>query len=132
MSDDLIERLRNFTEEDAYATPWTFGEVVREAADEITRLRAEVERLRGQAKINNKMVNKTANDVVRYKSRAERAEAALSDERAHADVLAEAVEMFATDRNWQQGGPFDPCSPSFTGTSMASAVAKQHHARRQG
>lgn len=102
MSDDLIERLRNFTEEDAYATPWTFGEVVREAADEITRLRAEVERLT----------------------------TALSDERAHADVLAEAVEMFATDRNWQQGGPFDPCSPSFTGTAMASALAKQHRARR--
>ena len=75
-----------------------------EAADELARLRAEVERLR----------------------------AALADERAHADALAEAVEMFATDRNWLQGGPFDPCSPSFTGTSMASAVAKQHRARRQG
>ncbi|MFD2441695.1 hypothetical protein ACFSS8_19265 [Paracoccus kondratievae] len=96
MSDDLIERLRNFTEEDAYAMPWTFGAVVREAADELARLRAEVERLRGQAEINNKMVKKTANDVVRYKTRAERAEAALSDERAHADAMAGALAE-ATD-----------------------------------
>ncbi|GEK70055.1 hypothetical protein [Paracoccus denitrificans] len=73
-----------------------------------------------------------ADELARLSAEVERLTAALSDERAHADALAEAVEMFATDRNWLQGGPFDPCSPSFTGTSMASAVAKQHRARRQG
>ncbi|UFS66542.1 hypothetical protein LO749_18720 [Paracoccus denitrificans] len=67
MSDDLIERLRDFTEEDAYAMPWTFGAVVREAADELARLSAEVERLT----------------------------AALSDERAHADAMAEALKEIA-------------------------------------
>lgn len=80
----------------------TLSRMIQEDQDELARLRAEVDRLT----------------------------AALADERAHADALAEAVEMFATDRNWLQGGPFDPCSPSFTGTSMASAVAKQHRDRR--
>ncbi|MDK8874425.1 hypothetical protein [Paracoccus sp. SSJ] len=84
MSDDLIERLRDFTEEDAYAMPWTFGAVVREAADELARLRAEVERLKWER------------DVWREKMdlalKCERdARAALSDERAHADALAGAA-----------------------------------------
>lgn len=113
MSDDLIERLRECAEcksSDAWGRldggqDLCIGAALAtEAAAELARLRVEVERLT----------------------------AALADERAHADALAEAVEMFATDRNWLQGGPFDPCSPSFTGTSMASAVAKQHRARRQG
>jgi hypothetical protein len=43
---DIETRLRNVTEADAYAEPWTFGVICREGADEITRLRAEVERLR--------------------------------------------------------------------------------------
>lgn len=43
---DLVERLRNVTEDDAYALPWTFGETCREAADEITRLRRELEEAR--------------------------------------------------------------------------------------
>ncbi|RVQ10048.1 hypothetical protein CN067_34105, partial [Sinorhizobium meliloti] len=42
----LVERLRNVTEDDAYALPWTFGETCREAADEITRLRRELEEAR--------------------------------------------------------------------------------------
>lgn len=45
MTDDLIERLRAVTEDDAYAHPWTFGEVCRNGADEIKRLRAEIARL---------------------------------------------------------------------------------------
>ncbi|GLK63602.1 hypothetical protein [Paracoccus kondratievae] len=138
MSDDLIERLRNFTEEDAYAMPWTFGAVVREAADELARLRAEVERLRGQAEINNKMVKKTANDVVRYKTRAERAEAALSDERAHADAMAGALAE-ATDDLDAWVSHRDDLIRSGYDVDYSAAVSKrggealaQHRARRQG
>lgn len=104
MSDDLIARLQARCSYGDARMWMKHDPLSAEAAAELSRLRAEVERLT----------------------------AALSDERAHADALAEVVEMFATDRNWLQGGPFDPCSPSFTGTSMASAVAKQHRARRQG
>ncbi|MQX90271.1 hypothetical protein [Sinorhizobium meliloti] len=42
----LVERLRNVTEDDAYALPWTFGETCREAAAEIDRLRRELEEAR--------------------------------------------------------------------------------------
>lgn len=90
MIDDLIDRLRDFTEDDAYATPWTFGEVVREAADELTRLRAEVERLT----------------------------AALADERAHADALAETLESCPPFR------AFDHVAREY--------VLIAHRARRQG
>ena len=37
---DIVERLRQVTEDDAYALPWTFGETCKEAADEIVRLRS--------------------------------------------------------------------------------------------
>lgn len=43
---DLVERLRNVTEDDAYALPWTFGETCREAAAELDRLRRELEEAR--------------------------------------------------------------------------------------
>jgi len=43
---DLVERLRNVTEDDAYALPWTFGETCREAATEIEALRRENQELR--------------------------------------------------------------------------------------
>lgn len=94
MSDDLIERLRNFTEEDAYAMPWTFGAVVRDAADELSRLRAEVERLT----------------------------AALSDERAHADAMAELVaDQIETESEfWTEWD------------EQAAQAMQQHRARRQG
>ncbi|WP_288949524.1 hypothetical protein [uncultured Paracoccus sp.] len=105
MSDDLIERLRNFTEEDAYATPWTFGEVVREAAAELSRLRAEVERLT----------------------------AALADERAHADTLAGALTLIDEHcQNEGYGNPIvdnrivDRCEET------AREALAQHRARRQG
>lgn len=43
--DDLVERLRNVTEEDAYAAPWTFGELCREAADRLAASEARAETL---------------------------------------------------------------------------------------
>ncbi|WGR59954.1 hypothetical protein E3U26_04150 [Paracoccus ferrooxidans] len=98
MSDDLIDRLRNFTEDDAYATPWTFGEVVREAAAELARLRAEVERLR----------------------------AALADERAHADALAEALERATV---YVEGPMADRIGPM---VRQCRAILDQRRARRQG
>nr|WP_010392633.1 hypothetical protein [Paracoccus sp. TRP] len=62
-----------------------------EAAAELTRLRTEVERLQAHSYrlecwLRSNMQEKTAN-----LARAERAEAALSDERAHADALAGAL-----------------------------------------
>lgn len=39
---DIVKRLRSFTENDAYANPFTFGTYVSEAADEIERLRTEL------------------------------------------------------------------------------------------
>lgn len=93
MSDDLIERLRDFTEEDAYAMPWTFGAVVREAAAELARLRAEVERLT----------------------------AALSDERAHADALAEALARIAYQNIHRDTFP-----------RVAFEAYSKHRARRHG
>lgn len=47
---DLVERLRNVTEDDAYALPWTFGETCREAAAEIERLMQEVALARATAR----------------------------------------------------------------------------------
>ena len=108
--------------------------------DELARLRAEVERLRGQAEINNKMVKKTANDVVRYKTRAERAEAALSDERAHADALARALHGIMgaysePDRRICCNGHMCGCRGS-TVREMedhyAAEALEAHRARRQG
>ena len=42
----LIERLRGYTESDAYAEPWTFGVTCREAADALDAKDAEIARLR--------------------------------------------------------------------------------------
>jgi len=39
---DLVGKLRNVTEEDAYALPWTFGETCKEAADRIEQLEREL------------------------------------------------------------------------------------------
>lgn len=49
MSEDLIKRLRNVTEGDAYALPWTFGETCREAADALEARKRENEALREAA-----------------------------------------------------------------------------------
>lgn len=43
---DIVERLRSYTENDAYADPFTFGIYIFEAADEIERLREERNALR--------------------------------------------------------------------------------------
>ena len=165
MSDDLIERLRDFTEEDAYAMPWTFGAVVREAADELARLRAEVERLTaalstvqraartlhaaGQEITRNAVAAAMSDaaalrevDRTEYTAAAnldserqanamltealERAEAALSDEQAHADALAEALDRAA---GYVEGPMADRIGPM---VRQCRAALAQHRARRQG
>lgn len=44
--DELLARLRDVTEDDAYEAPWTFGVHCRAAADQIERDGREIERLR--------------------------------------------------------------------------------------
>jgi len=39
-SGEMVERLRGVTEEDAYASPWSFGQLCREAASRIEALEA--------------------------------------------------------------------------------------------
>lgn len=56
----------------------------------IEELEAEVARLIGQASVNTKMIAKTASDVVRYKGRAEAAEAKLAT--ARNDALEDAAK----------------------------------------
>ncbi|QLH13587.1 hypothetical protein HYQ43_04725 [Paracoccus pantotrophus] len=90
MIDDLIERLRECAECKS-SEAWgrldggqdlcIGAALATEAAAELARLRAEVERLRG---------------VLRKRTEeADRAEAALADERAHADALAGALKEIA-------------------------------------
>jgi hypothetical protein len=43
---DIVDILRNVTESDAYATPWTFRQHCLEAATEIASLRRELEQAR--------------------------------------------------------------------------------------
>ncbi|RQP04835.1 MAG: hypothetical protein D1H97_16070 [Paracoccus sp. BP8] len=125
MSDDLIERLRNFTEEDAYATPWTFGEVVREAADELACLRAEVERMKWERDLWREKMD--------HALKCERdARAALADERAHADAMAEALSQIDGHcQNEGYGNPIvdnrivDRCEET------AREALDRHRARRQ-
>ncbi|WP_418024985.1 hypothetical protein ACNKFW_15650 (plasmid) [Paracoccus sp. TD-10] len=141
MSDDLIERLRECAECKS-SEAWgrldggqdlcIGAALATEAADELARLHTQLGLQKAMVQEERRLRIRREAELDSLRAEVERLRAALSDERAHADALAEAVEMFATDRNWLQGGPFDPCSPSFTGTSMASAVAKQHRARRQG
>ncbi|AZV00306.1 hypothetical protein [Paracoccus kondratievae] len=186
MSDDLIERLRNFTEEDAYAMPWTFGTVVREAADELARLRAEVERLTASvdhtqqwyaerirkiedvakregiwpelaAIIANGSATRQMDDgsyiydpptyaqlLNIAKHRAVRAEAALSDERAHADALAGALDRavkaleMVTDqdviKSTSVANAFAACAAaaSIGRKALSDQDATKNRARRQG
>ena len=116
MSDDLIEQLRNFTEDDAYATPWTFGEVVHEAADEIARLRAEVERL-----------------TAALAEERERADALAANVRAAAACLdllpATAIACGADEKTIEAAKSAEDYAETVDG--LISALA-QHRARRQG
>jgi hypothetical protein len=54
---DIETRLRDVTEADAYAEPWAFSVICREGADEIARLRAEIERLQRGIEQISKAVN---------------------------------------------------------------------------
>jgi hypothetical protein len=47
---DLITKLRSASEDDAYAAPWTFGKVCRDAAAEIERLESALAAAREAAK----------------------------------------------------------------------------------
>lgn len=42
---ELVERLRDVTEETAYAFPWTHRQLLRQAADAIERMSARCERM---------------------------------------------------------------------------------------
>lgn len=139
MSDDLIDRLRECAECKS-SEAWgrldggqdlcIGAALAAEAADELARLRAEVERLQAHSYrlerwLRSNMQEKTAN-----LARAVRAEAALSDERAHADALMDDVrqrlsydaETFHDQGAWDRE---DACL----------AIMKRidlHRARRQG
>ena len=131
MSDDLIDRLRNFTEEDAYATPWTFGKVVHAAADELARLHT-------QLGLQKAMVQEERRLRIRREAELYSLRAALSDERAHADVLAGALAE-ATDDLDAWVSHRDDLIRSGYDVDYSAAVSKrggaalaQHRARRQG
>ncbi|WP_449043708.1 hypothetical protein [Paracoccus versutus] len=138
MSDDLIDMLRQRSP--IYGT----RRVMDEAADEIAHLRAEVERLKadGQRIMTEamKMLNEGATDynrktsamIGRHVQQMEELRAALSDERRHADALAEAVE--ALDSHAVAIHDADGKCYSVRGRDYArlyDALA-QHRARRQG
>lgn len=122
-----------------------------ESADEIARLRAEVERLSGQVHSQEGFIRaypdavsgRRWEEVARLLSgkcrdlekKAASANAALSDERRHVDALAEALEKTRDalssichsefDGVWDQGD-FD------WETRIADVALAQHRARRQG
>lgn len=103
------------------------------SADELARLRAEVERLQAQSYrlerwLRSNMQKKTAN-----LARAVRAEAALSDERAHADAMEGAlIQIDGHCQNEGYGNPIvdnrivDRCEET------AREALAHHRARRQG
>lgn len=107
MSDDLIERLRDCAECKS-SEAWgrldggqdlcIGAALATEAAAELARLRAEVERLT----------------------------AALADERAHADAMAEALERATV---YVEGPMADRIGPM---VRQCRAILDQHRARRQG
>lgn len=114
MIDDLIERLRECAECKS-SEAWgrldggqdlcIGAALATEAAAELARLRAEVERLRG---------------VLRKRTEeADRAEAALSDERAHADAMEGALT--------KAGEALSSVCPGEVGEAL-----QQHRDRRQG
>lgn len=127
MSDDLIERLRECAECKS-SEAWgrldggqdlcIGAALATEAADELARLRAEVERLAGERdQWRNDCLDANQSELM-LRKRAELAEAALADERAHADAMAETLESCPPFR------AFDHVTREY--------VLIAHRARRQG
>ncbi len=85
---------------------------LEELRDELASLRAEAERLRG-------VLRKRTEEADRADERADKAEAALSDERAHADAMAEALTT--------AGEALSSVCLGEVGEAL-----QQHRARRQG
>ena len=127
MSDDLIERLRECAECKS-SEAWgrldggqdlcIGAALATEAADELARLRAEVDRLTAERdQWRNDCLDANQSELM-LRKRAELAEAALSDERRHADALADT--LYSMD-----GLQKIDCE-------MRDSAVQRHRARRQG
>lgn len=128
MSDDLLNRLRAYRSFDEWGD--VHHPICDEAADELARLRAEVERLK--------------NDLAFAHAGRLSAEDALADERAHADALAgalgqavKALEM-VTDQNaiksTSVANAFAACveAASIGRKALSDQNPIKNRARRQG
>lgn len=109
------------------------AERIQADAAELSRLRAEVERLRG-------VLRKRTEEADRADERADKAEAALSDERAHADAMEGALTALIEGGNRQLAligrrvKVTDPMTLIVTKGQMLAAIEARaaHRARRQG
>lgn len=124
MNDDLIERLRDLSRTAYSSHAAIAGAATGKAADEIARLRAEVERLTAHAEAGWDQYQYWSKRYSFAADERDKAEAALSDERRHADALAEALLVIA-------GGKYHRAPDSATAATVARAAFDKHRARRQ-
>ena len=98
---------------------------------EITRLRAEVERLQEKLGQIPEHLQRIADGIA---TRAEKAERDLAEERAHADRLAEAlgVALPAVDEAYQATGYFRVARTSAERLAIEAALAEHEKRRAEG
>lgn len=117
MSYDLIERLRSYRSFDEWGD--VQHAVCDEAADELARLHTQLGLQKAMVQDERRLRIRREAKLARLRAEVERLTAALADERAHADALAEALT--------KAGEALSSVCPGEVGEAL-----QQHRARRQG